>query len=91
MGSIPAATTVWLAEPSQTTNGIKVLAAAYVALNHGGEGSSPSDPTKQQTACQDVGKSGIPRGPEPRDRRFKSDRPDLHDAVVSVLVRTRGC
>ena len=25
---------------------------------------------------QDVGKSGIPRGPEPRDRRFKSDRPD---------------
>ena len=26
---------------------------------------------------QDVGKSGIPRGPEPRDRRFKSDRPDL--------------
>ena len=34
-----------LAEPSQTTNGIKVLAAAYVALNHGGEGSSPSDPT----------------------------------------------
>ena len=29
------------------TNGIKVLAAAYVALNHGGEGSSPSDPTEQ--------------------------------------------
>ncbi len=28
-------------------NGIKVLAAAYVALNHGGEGSSPSDPTEQ--------------------------------------------
>ena len=47
MGSIPAATTVWLAELSQTTIGIKVLAAAYVALNHGGEGSSPSDPTEQ--------------------------------------------
>ena len=25
---------------------------------------------------QDVGKLGNPRGPEPRDRRFKSDRPD---------------
>ena len=34
------------AKAGQTTNGIKVLAAAYVALNHGGEGSSPSDPTE---------------------------------------------
>jgi hypothetical protein len=34
-----------LAERNETKNGIKVLAAAYVALNHGGEGSSPSDPT----------------------------------------------
>ena len=42
---LPRLPLIWLAEPSQTTNGIKVLAAAYVALNHGGEGSSPSDPT----------------------------------------------
>ena len=45
MGSIPAATTVWLVEPSQTTNGIKVLAAAYVALNLEVDGSNPSPAT----------------------------------------------
>ncbi len=33
-------------------NGIKVLAAAYVALNHGGEGSSPSDPTEQTSTVR---------------------------------------
>ena len=30
----------------KTKNGIKVLAAACLALNQVGEGSSPSDPTK---------------------------------------------
>lgn len=33
-------------EERRQTTGIKVLAAAYVALNHVGEGSSPSGPTE---------------------------------------------
>jgi hypothetical protein len=40
---------------------------------------------------QDVGKSGIPRVPETRERWFKSSRPDLVIAVGSVLVREGGC
>ena len=39
---------------------------------------------------QDVGKSGIPRAPGARDRRFKSGRPDLI-AVGPVLVRAGAC
>jgi hypothetical protein len=45
--------------------------AAHKAHNLEVDGSIPSPAT-----FQDVGKSGIPRGPEPRDRRFKSDRSD---------------
>ena len=40
---------------------------------------------------QDVGKPGIPRVPETRDRWFKSNHPDLMIAVGSVLVREGGC
>ena len=51
-----------------------MLAAAYLALNQAGEGSSPSDPTDQY---QDVGKPGNPPVSGTGKRGFKSHRPDF--------------
>ena len=49
-GSIPSAPTKQLVEPKIKFNfGTEVLAAAYLALNQVGEGSSPSGPTKKQS------------------------------------------
>ena len=70
-----------------------MLAAAYLALNQAGEGSSPSDPTRSGppgTIAQDVGKPGNPPVSGTGKRGFKSHRPDSI-AVEPVLVWAGAC
>ena len=46
---------------------------------------------KHDLQHQGVGKPGIPRASDARDRWFKSSHPDFVTAVGPVLVREGGC
>ena len=48
------------AQTDKTNDGIKVLAAACLALNQVGEGSSPSDPTRKASTGRASGEDAAP-------------------------------
>ena len=70
-----------------------MLAAASLALNQAGEGSSPSGPTPLNIGWKTkdhidrrVGKLGNPPALGAGDRRFKSDHADLKNRTVEPNI-----